>query len=75
MPRPESNQRLFELINNGNALMTMRVENKEAWCDLGYVAGMPEFTVVQLSFFGDYKITDEQLRLILAYVTHVVVRQ
>ena len=74
MPRRGSSQRLFEFINGKHALMADRVQNKDAWCDLGYVEGMPEFTVVQLSFFGDYIVTPEQLYEILTYATKVVTK-
>jgi len=67
MTRPK-----LELINSGNTLRERRVENKDAWCDLGYMEGFPEFTIVQLSFFGDYKVTDEQLKNILKYATQQI---
>jgi len=75
MPKAGSKPPSFEILNSGNTLMAARVENKEAWCDLAYVEGMPEFTVIQLLFFGDYKITDFQLRLILDAATKVVLNR
>jgi len=72
-PSAESNQRLFDIINPGNIYMKTRVENSEAWCDLAYSDGMPEFTVIQLTYFGDYLVSEDQLRKILRYANRVIV--
>ena len=65
--------RAFEHLTPGQVYE--RVSGREAWIDLAYVDGLPEFTVVQVTLMGDYRVHPDQLRWVLEYVDRIVVKR
>jgi hypothetical protein len=46
----------------------------EGWIELAYESGTLEFTILQVTFHGDWMVDDNMLKSIYDYATEVVTR-
>lgn len=60
----------LELLDAANRIVkVMNSQNEHGWVDLGYVDGMPEFTVLQINFVGDWIVDQPDLDAVLKLAT------